>query len=279
VHNHSEALIAQLEGVARRIRLDAVEMSVRRKAGHLGGSLSAAEILAVLYFHQLNIRPDEPDWPSRDRFLLSKGHASAALYSVLAQRGFFPAEDLQAWGHLGAHLQGHPDRTKTPGVEMSSGMLGHGLSVAVGMTLAQRLSGPRYHIYVLVSDGEMQAGVAWEGAMTAAKYRTSEVTVIMDYNDVQVTGSVHDIMPLEPVIEKWRAFGFATLEINGHSVRQVLEALDTALEIHNLPTVIVAHTTKGKGVSFMENDAYWHGSVPNAEQYAQALAELKKDLR
>jgi transketolase len=162
---------------------------------------------------------------------------------------------------------------------MSSGMLGHGLSVAVGMTLAQRLSGPRYHIYVLVSDGEMQAGVAWEGAMTAAKYRTSEVTVIMDYNDVQVTGSVHDIMPLEPVIEKWRAFGFATLEINGHSVRQVLEALDTALEIHNLPTVIVAHTTKGKGVSFMENDAYWHGSVPNAEQYAQALAELKKDLR
>jgi len=252
-----------------------LDMVYRRAAGHPGGSFSCAEMLAALYFHHLKIDPARPDWPERDRFLLSKGHAAAALYSALAQRGFFPAEDLERWGHIGAHLQGHPDRLKTPGVEMSSGFLGHGLSVAVGLALAQRLRGPRYHIYVMMSDGDMQSGVAWEGAMAASKFKTSEVTVLMDYNDVQLDGAVHDIMPLEPLVDKWRAFGFAVIEINGHNLRQVLEALDTALEIHSLPTVIVAHTTKGKGVSFMENTAKWHGAVPNEAEYAQARAELK----
>jgi transketolase len=236
-------------------------------------------MLAALYFHHLRIDPAHPGWPDRDRFILSKGHAAAALYAALARRGFFPVADLEQWGHLGAHLQGHPDRIKTPGVEMSSGFLGHGLSVAVGMALAQRLGVPRYHIYVMMSDGDMQSGVAWEGALTAAKYRTSEVTVLMDYNDVQLDGATHDIMPLEPLRDKWRAFGFAVIEINGHDLRQVLEALDEALEIHSQPAVILAHTTKGKGVSFMENTAAWHGAVPNDEQYARARAELKGNSR
>jgi len=275
MHHHPEALIYDLQEKARQIRLDVLDMVYRRGAGHPGGSFSSAEILAALYFHHLKIDPGRPDWPERDRFLLSKGHAAAALYSALARRGFFPVEDLEQWGHLGAHLQGHPDRIKTPGVEMSSGFLGHGLSIAVGMALAQRYKGPRYHIYVLMSDGGVQSGVAWEGALTASKYRTSEVTVIMDYNDVQLDGAAHDIMPLEPLLDKWRAFGFATIEISGHNMRQVLEALDAALEIHSLPTVIVAHTTKGKGVSFMENTAKWHGAVPNEAEYALAKAELK----
>jgi transketolase len=279
MHQHSEAQVASLQEVARRIRLDVLDMVYRRKAGHPGGSFSAAEILAALYFHHMKIDPAKPDWSDRDRFLLSKGHAAAALYSVLSQRGFFPTEDLAQWGQLKAHLQGHPDRLKTPGVEMSSGFLGHGLSIAVGLALAQRLDRSKYHIYVLMSDGDMQSGVAWEGAMTAAKYRASEITVIMDYNDVQLDGATHDIMPLEPIIDKWKAFGFHVLEINGHDLRQILDNLDTALEIHNMPTVILAHTTKGKGVSFMENTALWHGAVPNADQYAQAQRELREGMR
>ncbi len=274
MHEHTEQLIGELQERARQIRLDTLEMVYRRQAGHPGGSFSAAEILAALYFHHLRIDPEHPRWPERDRFILSKGHAAAALYVALARRGFFPVEDLEKWGHLDGHLQGHPDRIKTPGVEMSSGFLGHGLSIGVGMALAQRLGGPRHHTYVLMSDGCMQSGVAWEGALTAAKYRCHEVTVIMDYNDVQLDGAAHDIMPLEPLADKWKAFGFAVLEINGHNLRQVLDALDTALEIHSMPTVILAHTTKGKGVSFMENTAAWHGAVPNAEQYARARAEL-----
>lgn len=278
MHHHPESLIRDLQAHARQIRLDVLEMVYRRKAGHPGGSFSCAEILAALYFHHLKIDPARPDWPERDRFLLSKGHAAAALYSALARRGFFPVQDLERWGHLGAHLQGHPDRIKTPGVEMSSGFLGHGLSIAVGLALAQRLRGPRYHIYALMSDGDMQSGVAWEGALTASKFKTSEVTVIMDYNDVQLDGATHDILPLEPLADKWRAFGFAVIEINGHNLPQILDALDAALEIHSLPTVILAHTTKGKGVSFMENTAQWHGAVPNEEQFARALAELKGEV-
>jgi len=249
-------------------------MVYRRQAGHPGGSFSAAEILACLYFHQLKLDPAQPDWLARDRFILSKGHAAAALYSALARRGFFPLSDLEKWGHLGAHLQGHPDRVKTPGVDMSTGFLGHGVSIGTGMALAQRLGGPPFHIYVLASDGDMQSGVAWEGCMTAAKYRVVEMTVIMDYNDVQLDGAGHEIMPLEPLADKWRAFGFRVIEIHGHNVRQILDALDEAVEMHSQPTVILAHTTKGKGVSFMENTALWHGAVPSPEQYQAARLEL-----
>ncbi len=279
MHRHSSELIDEIQRQANHIRLDVLDMVYRRQAGHLGGSYSAAEILASLYFHHLKIDPHNPDWPERDRFLLSKGHAAAALYSALARRGFFPVEELETWGHLGARLQGHPDRIKIPGVEMSSGFLGHGLSIGVGLALAARSSQERHHIYVLMSDGDMQAGVAWEGALTASKYCTRELTVIMDFNDVQLDGPGHEIMPLEPLRDKWRAFGFHVIEAHGHNVGQVLDALDMALDIHSQPTVILAHTTKGKGVSFMENTAKWHGAVPSPEQYAQAKREIEEVLQ
>ena len=273
-HFHSEELVVELQGRAKEIRIDVLDMVYRRAAGHPGGSFSAAEILACLYFHHMHVDPARPAWDGRDRFILSKGHAAAALYSALARRGFFPLSDLEKWGHIGAHLQGHPDRIKTPGVDMSSGFLGHGLSIGVGMALAQRLGGPHFKIYVLASDGDMQSGVAWEGAMTASKYRATEMTVIMDYNDVQLDGPGHDIMPLEPIADKWRAFGWHVIEVNGHNIKQVLDALDEAGEIHTKPAVILAHTTKGKGVSFMENTAAWHGAVPNEQQYQAARMEL-----
>ena len=272
---HSEKLVNELNGLARKIRLDVVEMIHRRKAGHPGGSLSIAEIIAALFFHHLRINPENPSWPERDRFILSKGHGCSALYAALARRGFFPVEELKTWGHLGSRLQGHPDRLRTPGVEMTTGFLGHGLCIGAGLCLAARLKGLKYHTYVLLSDGECQAGILWEGAMTAGKYKLSNLTAIMDYNDVQLDGPVHEIMPLEPVVEKWKSFNFGVIEINGHNTKEVLDSLDMAKEIHEKPTVIVAHTTKGKGISFMENKASWHGQAPNDEQLAKAKAELK----
>lgn len=274
---HSESLILELEERARQLRLDSLDMIHRRNAGHPGGSLSAAEIVAALFFHQMRLDPQRPDWPERDRFILSKGHASAVLYAALARRGFFPLEDLKAWGELECHLQGHPDRLKTPGVDMTSGLLGHGVAIGAGLALAARMNGLSYRTYVLLGDGECQAGVVWEGAMTAAKYRLANMTVLIDYNDVQLDGPVHNIMPVEPMPEKWRSFNWSVLEINGHDMGQVLAALDMAGEIHNRPTVIIARTTKGKGVSFMENEAYWHGVPPNDEQFARAVAELEKE--
>ncbi len=275
---HSESFIVELEEIARQLRIDTVEMIYRRGAGHPGGSLSAAEIMAALFFHQMRLDPARPDWPERDRFLLSKGHASAILYAALARRGFFPVSELEAWGEIGCCLQGHPDRLKTPGVEMSSGILGHGLAIGVGLALAARLNEQSYHVYVLMGDGECQAGVVWEGAMFASKYRLARLTAILDYNDVQLDGPVHEIMPLEPLMDKWRAFNFAVLEIDGHNMHQVLEALDVAQHIHDRPTLILAHTVKGKGVSFMENKSTWHGRAPNEEEYRQALAELKGEV-
>jgi transketolase len=269
-----ESKILELEEIARQLRIDSLQMIYKRGAGHPGGCLSAAEIVAALYFSKLRIDPQNPTWPDRDRFILSKGHASALLYSALARRGFFPFEDLAHWGELDCHLQGHPDRVKTPGVEMSAGPLGHGLAIGCGLAMAARLQKKSYHTYILVGDGESQAGILWEGANTAAKFHLSNLTAILDYNDVQLDGSVHEIMPLEPLADKWRAFRWSVIEINGHNLRQVLEALDMAQEIHSQPTVIIAHTTKGKGVSYMENDFRWHGNVPNADQYQQALAEL-----
>lgn len=273
---HPESLIVELTERARQLRLDSLEMIYRRQAGHPGGSLSAAEIVAALFFCKLRLNPERPDWPGRDRFILSKGHASAILYAALARRGFFPMRDLKRWGELDCHLQGHPDRLKTTGVEMTSGLLGHGVAVGVGLALAGRLNRLNYRVYTLLGDGECQAGVVWEGAMAAARYRLANLVAIVDYNGVQLDGPVHEIMPLAPLIEKWQAFGWAVLEIDGHHVRQVLEALDTADDIHDRPTVIVAHTTKGKGVSFMENDARWHGIPPDDAQYERAIADLRK---
>jgi transketolase len=273
-----ESKILELEEIARQLRIDSLEMIYKRGAGHPGGSFSAAEIVAALFFSKLRIDPQNPTWPDRDRFILSKGHASALLYSALARCGFFPREDLWRWGELDCHLQGHPDRVKTPGVEMSAGPLGHGLAIGSGLAMAARLQKKSYRTYVLMGDGEAQAGILWEGANTASKFHLANLTAILDYNDVQLDGSVHDIMPLEPLADKWRAFRWSVIEVNGHNVRQVLEALDMAEEIHSQPTVIIAHTTKGKGVSYMENDFRWHGNVPKPDQYQQAMAELRKEV-
>jgi transketolase len=273
--HYPESLLVELEDRARQLRIDSLDMIYRRGAGHPGGSLSAAEIMAALFFHKLRLDPERPDWPDRDRFILSKGHASAILYAALARRGFFPAQDMERWGELDCHLQGHPDRLKTPGVEMTSGILGHGIAIGAGLALAARMKGMKHRVYVLLGDGECQGGIVWEGAMVAAKFRLANLVAIVDYNDVQLDGPVHEVMPMQPFAEKWRAFNWAVLEVNGHNTRQVLETLDLADEIHGRPTMIVAYTTKGKGISFMENDSRWHGIPPDDVQYARAMAELK----
>ena len=266
--------IAELEEMARQLRVDSLRLIHRRGAGHPGGALSAAEIMAVLYFHKLHIDPARPDWEARDRFILSKGHASALLYSALSRRGYFPFQELDNWGEVDCRHQGHPDRLKTPGVDMTSGILGHGVAVGVGLALAARLKKLSYRTYVLLGDGECQGGIVWEGAVTAAKYRLSNLTAILDNNDVQLDGPIHAVMPLEPIADKWKACGWHIIEVNGHSVWELSQALELAGEIHDRPTLVLAHTTKGKGVSFMENQSYWHGNVPDAGQLAQALADL-----
>ncbi len=266
--------ITELAETARLLRVDSLRLIHRRGAGHPGGALSAAEIMAVLYFHLLRIDPTRPDWEERDRFILSKGHASAVLYAALTRRGFFPLSELDNWGELDCPHQGHPDRFKTPGVDMTSGLLGHGVAVGVGLALAARLKKLSYRTYVLLGDGESQGGIVWEGAMAAAKFRLSNLTAILDYNNVQLDGPVHEIMPLEPLADKWSAYGWRVEEVNGHDIRQVADALGLATQIHDRPTIIIAHTTKGRGVSFMENQSFWHGNVPNAEQLKQALVEL-----
>jgi transketolase len=274
----TEREILNLEEIARQLRIVSIKMIYKRQAGHPGGSLSAAEIISVLFFHKLRLDPKNPAWEDRDRFLLSKGHASAILYAALAKRGFFPEDDLYHWGELDCHLQGHPDRIKTPGIEMSAGPLGHGLAIGAGLAMAARKKSKSYRTYVLMGDGEMQAGIVWEAANVAAKYHLSNLTAILDYNDVQLDGPVHEIMPMEPMVDRWKAFNWHVIEINGHNTRQVIEALELAGEIHSQPTIIIAHTTKGKGVSYMENDHRWHGAVPKPDLYELALSELSKEV-
>ncbi len=267
----------QLAEMATQLRRDSLRLIHRRGAGHPGGALSAAEIMAVLFFQVMHIDPDDPDWKERDRFLLSKGHASAILYSALSRRGFFPISELDNWGELDCRHQGHPDRLKTPGVDMTSGILGHGIAIGCGLALAARLKKLDYRTYVLIGDGESQGGIIWEGAMTAAKFKLANLTVILDYNDVQLDGFVHDVMPLEPVADKWTAFGWHVIPCDGHDVRSLHQALDEAIAIKGQPSILIARTVKGKGVSFMENNSYWHGNVPSDEQLRQALSELGEE--
>lgn len=271
--------LLNLQKVALELRLTSLEMIYRRGAGHPGGSFSAADIVAALYFHKLRVNPKKPQDPGRDRFVLSKGHASAVLYAALASRGFFPKEDLEKWGNLKSHLQGHPDRKKTPGVDMSTGVLGHGINIGAGLAMAAKLNGSDYRTYVLLGDGECQGGIIWEGAMTAAKFNLDNLTLIIDYNDVQLDGYVHEIMPLEPFVEKWKSFNLGVIEIDGHNMRQILEALDEVEHIQDRTTVIIARTVKGKGVSFMENRSSWHGKVPDKNQFKQAKKELLENAR
>ncbi len=242
-------------------------------SGHPGGSLSATDIVAALYFQVLKHNPADPKWPGRDRFILSKGHCAPVLYAALARSGYFPVEDLLNLRKIDCHLQGHPDMHKTPGVEISSGSLGQGLSVSIGMALAMRLDNLPGHIFTLMGDGESQEGEVWEAAMAASHYKLNNLTAIIDANGLQIDGFTNDIMNVEPLPEKFAAFGWSTLAIDGNNMEQVLDALERSRTSAG-PAAIIARTVKGKGVSFMENNAGWHGKAPKAAEAEQALAEL-----
>ncbi len=269
-----ELLLQQLRGRARAIRRQIVTMIAAARSGHPGGSLSATEIVTALYFHLMRLDPGSPAWADRDRFVLSKGHAAPVLYAALAERGYFPTEELPTLRRLGSRLQGHPDMKRTPGVEVSTGSLGQGLSVANGMALAGKLDGKDYRVFVLLGDGEMAEGQVWEAAMAAAHYRLDNVTAFLDHNGLQIDGPITEVLSPEPLRAKWEAFGWNVLSIDGHDFKAIIQAAAQAAEMKGKPTMIIAETVKGKGVSFMENKAEWHGSAPNAEQLAQALAEL-----
>jgi transketolase len=264
----------ELKEVAKRLRRDIVTMIAKAGSGHPGGSLSAVEILTLLYWRIMRHKPSDPQWPDRDRFILSKGHAAPVLYAVLAECGYFPKSELSTLRQLGSHLQGHADRTSTPGVEMSSGSLGQGLSFATGIALAARLDALSYHTYVLVSDGECDEGQTWEAAMACANFKLDNLTLILDNNGIQLSGFNKDIMSLDPLNKKWEAFGWHVLETDGHDFDRLSEAFAQACRFKGRPTAIIAHTVKGKGVSFMENNVDFHGKAPNAEQLEKALKEL-----
>lgn len=268
------ARLAFLQAAACEVRRDIVTMVHRANSGHIGGSLSAAELVVALYHEVMRLDPKKPRWSGRDRFVLSKGHCSPVLYAVLAQRGFFPREDLATFRRPGSHLQGHPYQPKTPGVDASTGTLGLGLSTACGMALAAKLRDQSHRTYVLCGDGEQQEGQIWEAAMFARKYRLSTLIAFTDRNRLQTDGDTEEVMPLEPLVDKWRAFGWSTWEIDGHDFGQILESIVRAQRETERPTMIVANTIKGKGVSFMENVATWHGTPPDDDQHARALQEL-----
>ena len=273
---HTPEMIADLSRRAYEYREQVLRMIYERKSGHLGGAFSAAEILTALYFHQLRLDPENPAWKDRDRLVFSKGHACAMLYTVLAHRGYFPVEELSTFRALNSRLQGHPEPRKTPGVEVPAGPLGHGVAIGAGMALGARLEGSRRRVYVILGDGELNAGVIWEDVMLAAKFGLDNLKVIVDYNGVQQTGTTAKVMPTEPIGAKWTAFNWHVTEIHGHNMAEVLDALDLADEVHGMPSVIIAHTTKGKGVDFMENSPQWHGGIPTDEQFQIALEQLQK---
>jgi transketolase len=273
---HTPEMIADLSRRAYEYRAQVLRMVYERKSGHLGGAFSIAEVLTALYFHHLRVDPANPGWPDRDRLVFSKGHACAMLYTVLAHRGYLPVEELGTFRALNSRLQGHPEPAKTPGVEVAAGPLGHGVAIGAGMALGARLEGSRRRIYVILGDGELNSGVIWEGVMLAAKYGLDNLKVIVDYNGVQQTGATTKVMPTEPIGAKWSAFNWHVIEIHGHNMAEVLNALDRADEIHGVPVVIIARTTKGKGVDFMEYSPHWHGGIPTAEQFAAAMAALEK---
>lgn len=266
--------IRDLEGIAKTLRRHIITMTAAAGSGHPGGSLSSAEIVAALFFRVLRHRPAEPDWPDRDRFVLSKAHAAPLLYAALAETGYLPTSELCTLRKLGSRLQGHPDVTCTPGVELTCGSLGQGLSFGTGVALAGRLDGRKYRVYVLMGDGECNEGQVWEAAMSAAHYKVDNLVAIVDHNKIQLDGWNKEIMNLEPLAEKWRAFGWHAIETDGHSLVSLLEAFEEAEAVRTRPTVIVAHTVKGKGVSFMENNPDFHGKAPTADEAAQALKEL-----
>jgi transketolase len=268
---------SELQIMANEVRKDIVTAVHSAKAGHPGGSLSAADVFTYLYFEEMNIDPKDPKKADRDRFVLSKGHTAPGYYSVLAERGFFPKEDLKTLRHLGSYLQGHPDMKHIPGVDMSSGSLGQGISAAVGMAISARLSGDKYRVYTLLGDGEIQEGQVWEAAMLAGHRKLDNLVVIVDNNGLQIDGPIDEVNSPYPIDEKFKAFNFHVINVaDGNDMDQLRAAFDEAKKTTGAPTAIIMKTVKGKGVSYMENQVGWHGKAPNDEQYAQAMEELEK---
>jgi transketolase len=268
----------QLMATACKVRMGVIESTHGAKAGHPGGSLSAADVFTYLYFQELNIDPKNPKWEERDRFVLSKGHTAPGLYAALALRGFFPVDDLPTLRHIDSYLQGHPNMNSVPGVDMSTGSLGQGISAAAGMALAAKHAGKSCRVYALLGDGEIQEGQVWEAFMLAHHYKLDNLCAVIDNNGLQIDGPVDQVMSPYPIPEKLKAFGWNVVEIDGHDFDQIAAAFAQARETKEVPTAIVMKTTKGKGVSFMENQAGWHGKAPNDEEYEKAMAELKAQL-
>jgi transketolase len=266
--------IEELKAMAATIRRDIIQMVTLAQSGHPGGSLSATDILTALYFRVMRLDPARPDWPERDRFILSKGHACPVWYAALAERGYFDKSHLGTLRQLNSILQGHADMRKTPGVDMTVGSLGQGLCAGLGMALAGKLRQKAYHVWVVIGDGEIQEGAIWEAAMAGAKWKLDNLTAILDRNRLQNDDFIDATMPIDPVADKWRAFNWHVVEIDGHDMEEIVSALETAQTVKGKPTLIIAHTVKGKGVSFMENVPEWHGKAPSQDQAQRALQEL-----
>ena len=275
---HDEKLIKELKRKALQIRKWVIESIYRAGSGHPGGSLSIADILACLYFHEMRHDPKNPKWPDRDRLVLSKGHAAPALYAALALAGYFPVEELKNLRKIGHFLQGHPCMKKVPGVDMSTGSLGQGLSVAVGMALAGKLDKRDYRVFVILGDGEVQEGQIWEAANAASHYKLDNLIAILDRNKLQIDGPTEEIMHTEPLAMRWKAFGWDVIEIDGHDIEEILDTFHE-IKLNEKPTIIIAHTIKGKGVSFMEGTLSFHGKPPSYEQYIRAMSELEQEER
>ena len=266
--------IEDIKQKAKEIRKDIIEEVYNAKSGHPGGSLSIADIMAVLYFNELRIDEKNPRWEDRDRVVLSKGHCSPALYAALAERGFFSKETLKSFRKIDSNLQGHPDLNKVQGVDMTSGSLGQGLSVANGMAISAKMDNKDYRVYVILGDGEIEEGQVWEAAMTANKYKLDNLCVIVDNNNLQIDGTIEEVMSSYPIDEKFKSFGFNVLNIDGNNIEEITNAFESAKKTKDKPTCIIAKTIKGKGVSFMENKAEWHGKAPSEEEYNEAMREL-----
>ena len=270
--------IEDLKEMAKKIRLGIIEAVYSNKSGHPGGSLSIADIMTVLYFNEMNIDNNNPKWEDRDRLVLSKGHCSPALYSALANRGFFPVEDLKSFRNINSYLQGHPDMKHIPGVDMTTGSLGQGLSAANGMAISAKLDNKDYRVYCILGDGEIEEGQIWEAAMASSKYKLDNLCVIVDNNNLQIDGTIEEVMNSNPIDEKFKSFGFQIIKIDGNDIEEIKKAFEVARNIKGMPTCIIAKTVKGKGVPFMENQVGWHGKAPNDEQYEEAKKAIMNEI-
>ncbi len=270
-----EGTINKLKKIANELRIDVIDMIYKAQSGHPGGSLSAADIVTALYFHSMKVDPLNPSWPDRDRFIMSKGHACPIWYAALAKKGFFERNELWKLRRIDGILQGHPDMLKTPGIDMTTGSLGNGLGAGVGMALSAKYLKKDYYTYVLIGCSEHNEGVLWEAALSAAKFKLDNLVAIVDYNKLQLDGYNDEVLPIEPVIDKWVSFGWYAQKVDGHNIGKILETVNNARSKRILPSVIIADTIKGKGISYMEDKCEWHGEVPDKDEYEKAMAELK----